>query len=453
MALNIFISHAHVDAPLAEAVKTLLDDVFDNEVAVAYSSDQSVGGGIAAGANWLQWIVDEVRRCDIAIVMLTPESLNRPWLMWEIGAVSGVALGMETQRPIVPLLFRVSVEVVPGPLHPLQAVQGEAEAGMRRMVETVWDRIQRPGQRQLAMLLAHALPIYLESVQRALQNRAQALTEDGVQEWCERIDMLRRAGRSAEVAHIHRALLLAFAPPGEDSSQVPLDLRLHRRLGELYLDARRGQEAVAQFELALRLFGKDVFVLHKLALAHLEAGNGGEAIRTLDRIATLDPAAVTENPEVAGLKGRLHRQRWEQDRNTADLRAARDAYRAAMETAAESYYMAANVGELSLALGERDVALQAYDSAVATIRRSGERSVWSLATLATAAIVAGESEEALSLLGEIGALDCPPRDLETIRNSLRRLRDHLSASAEDLASWLGALSAGILRSTPVDVGR
>src|SRR5437870_1197183 len=96
-------------------------------------------------------------------------------------------------------------------------------------------------------------------IREALQNRPPALTEGGVQEWCERLDALRAAGRYSEVGHIHRALLLAFAPAGNDAGLVPLDLRLHRRLGELYLDARKGREAVVQFNLALKLFAKDVF--------------------------------------------------------------------------------------------------------------------------------------------------------------------------------------------------
>lgn len=444
--LNVFLSHAHNDAELAKAVSTLLDDLFDTEVKVVYSSDQSPGGGITGGANWLEWILDQVKSCDVAIVMLTPESLGRPWLMWESGAVSGMALGLEKQGATIPLLYRVNAEEVPAPMRWLQGVQGETESGARRLVDAIWKHVgQRPGLRQLTMLMDHMLPGYLQAVQQALQSRPQALTEDGVQEWCERLDALRLTGRSAEVEHIHRALLLAFAPSGDKAHDVPLALRLHRRLGELYLDAKRGREAVTQFRLALRLFDKDLFVLHKLALAHLEAGDRDQALQTLERIEQLDEQAVTENPEVAGLKGRLHRERWERTGDTVDLRAARDAYRIAMEARPDSYYMAANVGELSLALGEREVASDAYRSAAGIIHGSGERTFWSVATLAAAAIVNNKQNEALEFLREAGSLALSARDIDSVRKGLRRLHDSLSVPAGVLESRLDALSSGSVR--------
>ncbi len=440
--VKVFVSHAHADAALAAAVQTLIGMVLD-EVDVDYSSDPSAGGGIEAGTNWLQWILDKIRSCDLAIVVLTPESLSRPWLMWESGAVNGIALALEQRRQIVPLLFRVNRESLAGPLSHLQAESGETQQGVRRLAVAIWElRGRKPGQQVFDRRLDLAVPTYLAEVRDALQDRPQSLDEGGVQEWSDRLDELRRAGRHAEVAHVHRALLLAVGREMSDAADVPLDVRLHRRLGELYLDSGRGRDAVVQFELALRLFPRDMFLMHKLALAQVEDRNRGEALETIRRIEAVDPVAAVENPEVAGLKGRLYREQWLVTTDKADLRTARDAYQAALRHSPDSYYMAGNVGELSLALGDRAAAEAAYDQAVAAIRRTGERSWWSLATLASAAIVREDEAEALALLGDVGALGPPPRDLEAIRQGLTRLRTQLGLSEEVSATWLGALAGG-----------
>jgi tetratricopeptide (TPR) repeat protein len=312
-----------------------------DEVDVDYSSDPSAGGGIEAGTNWLQWILDKMQSCDLAIVVLTPESISRPWLMWESGAVNGIALALEQRKPIVPLLFRVNRENLAGPLSHLQAESGETEQGVRRLAVAIWElRGRKPGQQVFDPRLDLAVPTYLAEVRDALQGRPQSLDEGGVQEWCDRLDELRRAGRHAEVAHVHRALLLAVGREMSDAADVPLDVRLHRRLGEVYLDSGRGHEAVMQFGLALRLFPRDMFLMHKLALAQVEDRNRGEALETIRRIEAVDPAAAVDNPEVAGLKGRLYREQWLVTRDLGDLRTARDAYHAALRHSPDSYYMA-----------------------------------------------------------------------------------------------------------------
>jgi tetratricopeptide (TPR) repeat protein len=441
--LRIFISHAHADAALVSAFKELLERIFGRTtVAIDYSSDESPGGGIQAGTPWLEWILDKVRTADIVVVVLTPESLNRPWLMWESGAATGIALASQRSEAVMPLLFRVNREDVTSPLSHLQAVQGDTDKGVERAVQAVWTRLRtRPGEEQLEMLLQVAKAQYLERLEEALRDRPQSLDEGTIQEWCQRLDELSAAGRYAEVTHIHRALLLAVGPV-DGETDVPLDVRLHRRLGELYLAARQGEAAAAQFKLALRVFGRDVFLLHKLALAQLHADDHTQALHTLRRIEEIDESAVVDNPEVAGLKGRLHREKWERHRDRADLHAARDAYEAAWRHSPDSYYMAGNVGELCLALDDRQGARDAYRRAVETISRSGERSVWSLATLAAAAIVEGEEPEALTLLGEIGSQSPSARDLESISRGLRRVQELLGLPDATAATWLGALRGG-----------
>jgi tetratricopeptide (TPR) repeat protein len=446
--LSVFVSHAHNDRAFADALKRLLEGVFGDEtLEVHYSTDRSAGRGTVPGGNWLNWIHDEVRSCVVAIVVLTPESLDRPWLMWEAGAASGVALGSNQGRPVIPVLYRVLPEQLPAPLVNAQSVQGGVDEDVRWMLHTIRNVLGRPGKDRVEGLAKFYVQEYSELVSEALHNRPQALTEGAVQEWCERLDRLRTERRYSEVDHLHRACVLAFTLGIDESDPVLLDQRLHRRLGELYLGAQRGEKAAVQFGLALRLAERDLFLRHQLALAFLETRSVDRAMREIERIADIDPVAIVENPEIAGLKGRAYRERWDQRGDRDDLRIARDAYADALRVNRNSHYMAVNVGELSLLLDERAMADEHYTRAEEIVRQSGEQTVWSAATLAYAAIVRGAEPEALAHLTAAGGSAVSQRELEAVRGGLRRLCQALHADSVSFDRWSGALDAG--RANPV----
>jgi hypothetical protein len=68
---------------------------------------RAVRGGIAAGSGWLDWIHDQVRGSKFTAVLLTPNSVDKPWLMWEAGTVSGVSLATREASTIIPRLSPV----------------------------------------------------------------------------------------------------------------------------------------------------------------------------------------------------------------------------------------------------------------------------------------------------------------------------------------------------------
>ena len=303
MPVKIFVSHSHSDRKTAEVFATLLLSVFtDAYVKVSYSSDRSAGGGIEAGEDWLPWILKEVRDSAVCIVLLTPESIGKPWLMWEAGAVSGVALANENSTPVVPLLFRISTDQVPGPLRSKQSEYGTNAEGVQRVLQLVHRKVEQPPAHFLNLAINDALPVYLQAVEETLRTRPMALSEGVVQEWCDRLNRLREEKRFAEVRPVHQAMSRVFAPP-EQKEPAPLDVRLHRRLGDMYLAAKDGASAAAQFELALRLVPNDLYIQHRRALAELEAGNTGVAMDLMQQAEKADPSVTNWNPEFAGLKG------------------------------------------------------------------------------------------------------------------------------------------------------
>jgi hypothetical protein len=159
--MKLFISHATSDKPLADALRTLITSTFAEPIEVAYSSASVSEGGISAGQEWLEWIRAQVQDIAMAIVIVTPLSKARPWLMWEAGAVSGVGLARKTNLPIVPLLFGLRADEVPDPLVSRQVKSGTAAADIRDLLDSI--RIGNSIGYRAPDQVAAALTNYLET--------------------------------------------------------------------------------------------------------------------------------------------------------------------------------------------------------------------------------------------------------------------------------------------------
>lgn len=85
---HIFVSHSTSDKALADGLTDAIEGLCPGRIDV-YHSSRDGSRGVSAGDEWFKWILREVRQADVTIVLLTPASLERPWLMWETGAVWG----------------------------------------------------------------------------------------------------------------------------------------------------------------------------------------------------------------------------------------------------------------------------------------------------------------------------------------------------------------------------
>ena len=185
------------------------------------------------------------------------------------------------------------------------------------------------------------------------------------------------------------------------------------RLAENYAIAQQLKEAIEQYFLAAQLAPLDVFVLHRLAQVYLDNTDADSARRTIDHILSLDKDALKWNAEIAGLEGRYWKDegRKRQAENKPQqaqesFRNSLEAYEAAMDIdgVKVDFYMADNVGQVSLMLGDIPAAKKVYKRArvaLESVTRETEN-VWSLATRATAALVLeADDNEALGYLARI----------------------------------------------------
>lgn len=79
----LFISHASSDGEFANAVKEEIEKVFADGVNVFCTSSP---GAINVGADWLSDIEHKLGVAQAVIAIVTPVSIERPWLWFELGA-------------------------------------------------------------------------------------------------------------------------------------------------------------------------------------------------------------------------------------------------------------------------------------------------------------------------------------------------------------------------------
>lgn len=435
---KIFISHTHADEPIAHAIDGAIEDLFGpRTLEIVYSTKKGVGR-IRTGDDWYDWIVRQVRESRVALVLFTPTSVHKPWLYWEAGAVYGSALAEDPTglRRVRPLLFGLRRAEVPTTFPTTQAARGDEAEGITMVLEDLFDDFGGVVPRQVLLEAGRRMPevvrTYLDTVQSALRHAPLAPTEENVQEWCSRLDRLRAEDRISEVRHVHNWLDVAF---GSDSGYgQPIDLRLHRRLGELYLDIRDYEKAAVQFQLARRLVPRDIFVLRALGQALIGAHRLDAAGGVLDDIARLDPDAFVHNVESAALKGRWLLQHGRRDD-------ALTVYEAAFSRNSASYYLADLIGQVRLENGDRTGAEVVYGRALAIIESLRETNLWVEATAATAAVVTGDEDAARRHLEAVAAFEPTQENLDGIERGLRRCQRALGYSEDRLASWLALLGS------------
>jgi hypothetical protein len=112
MPSEVFISFIHEEEPVAEGVAALLETFL---APVFRASDRF---DVVAGERWLDRIESELKAARVCVAMLSPQSVARPWVNFESGAIwiRGV--------PVIPVCFGgLVIDRLPKPYSNFQAVQ------------------------------------------------------------------------------------------------------------------------------------------------------------------------------------------------------------------------------------------------------------------------------------------------------------------------------------------
>ena len=129
----LFISHATSDAEFANAVQQEIEKVFANGVSVFCTSSP---GAIPVGADWLSDIEEKLGVAQAIITIITPVSIERPWLWFEIGATW--SKGRSGECKIYPLCApEIELSSLPSPLDRLQALSMGKAADLKLLFEAL----------------------------------------------------------------------------------------------------------------------------------------------------------------------------------------------------------------------------------------------------------------------------------------------------------------------------
>jgi len=132
----IFVSHAATDKPIAEILKAEIDRVFANGVGVFASS---VPGVVEPGSDWLNSVKENLDKAKAVVVLITPVSINRPWIWFEVGA--SWSKMTEGKGKIYPLCApEIEFSELPEPLSRLQALSLGKAKHIKLFFQTLCDQ-------------------------------------------------------------------------------------------------------------------------------------------------------------------------------------------------------------------------------------------------------------------------------------------------------------------------
>jgi hypothetical protein len=169
MPKKIFVSHSHPDKPLVDALAKLIKSIFENSVSLSISSEKTGKEGVEAGEDWKKWIREKITECDIMLVVMTPYSVQRPWVMTEVGFAQG------KDKVIIPILFGLGGSSIPGALQDLQAIQGDDKQDVLRVLKKFRSTLEL--QHDVGFI-DDDVKEYLKSIQKALAKYPKNFTQD-----------------------------------------------------------------------------------------------------------------------------------------------------------------------------------------------------------------------------------------------------------------------------------
>ena len=134
---SVFLSHAATDQPIAQVIHGEITRMFGGGVTV-YAS--SVPGIVKPGQDWLDSIEHNLSAAHAVIVIITPVSLSRPWIWFEVGA--SWSKMREGKGLIIPVCYEVEKSDLPEPLGRLQAMSLCSARETKQIFQALVDRFE-----------------------------------------------------------------------------------------------------------------------------------------------------------------------------------------------------------------------------------------------------------------------------------------------------------------------
>lgn len=130
MPISIFISHSSRDRDLVRLfVRALEESLIIPDKAIRCSS--LPGYRLRAGGQSSEILRAELAEAKVIIGILTPNSLESGWVMFELGA------GWGGRKNVVPVIAGVEYDDLPGPLKEINASDSADRGELEQMLEEI----------------------------------------------------------------------------------------------------------------------------------------------------------------------------------------------------------------------------------------------------------------------------------------------------------------------------
>jgi len=132
----VFISHDTRDAEIAEEFSTLIKRVSAGVLKSFRSSDKKGTQGIEFGVEWYPEIIKNIQNATDVVCLLTPNSVDRPWILFEAGMAKG-----KLSTPILGIALGIPLtKASTGPFAQFQNC-GDNEDALCKLIFQLVDRI------------------------------------------------------------------------------------------------------------------------------------------------------------------------------------------------------------------------------------------------------------------------------------------------------------------------
>ena len=386
----------------------------------------SPGSDITAGTRWIDEIRYAIEDSKIAVVCFTKESLDSPWLLYELGFMGS----RSDVTTVILWLVDVQYSELFDPLTQFQAIRSDSQS-FHRLVELICrDQSIRPPQQDLVNHWALEVEAKIRQLVGPTQMSSLARNREG---WIAQIeeaantrnqDQLKKLLQQAEAAQItDRAILLA--------------------LMRGYFELKDLQGLIDTFERFETIVGHDPEALFRYAWALIRTHQSSRAIKVLENAST---EGIYE-PEITGLLGRAYKDQWREQANQGDHSRAENSLRNAAATYAEGFkshpndvYLGINAVELLHLLGDKD-SVSLRDDLMPRVQLAAESGVkehydyWGFASLLELAVVRQSQAEALQFAAKLQELTKETWEIETTVQQLRLL-SHAEGFGGETPQWI-----------------
>lgn len=159
---KLFISHVSEDQVIADTISTALSRITLKQIDAWFSSDESQAGGISAGSDWYQVVKQKLDECDAVIVILTPRSIDKPWVIFESGYCAG-----NINCDVIPVCIGINLDEIPAPLTNFQSFQLSDYSSLKKFFAKLINRYQIDFDEEMSkVIVENTLSLILKHVKK-----------------------------------------------------------------------------------------------------------------------------------------------------------------------------------------------------------------------------------------------------------------------------------------------